>query len=91
MLEEENIFGIEQAIAQLEDNYILSTVVDNKRSYIIKNDDKVVINDGNSMFSLSLKEFSKLYSEGKFSLVEDEEEVVDLKKDEEYYSWGKKM
>jgi len=91
MLEEENIFGIEQALARLEDDYILSTVVDNKRSYVIKKAGKIVVGDGNSMFSLSLKEFSRLYREGKFSLVEDEEEVVDLKKDEEYYSWGKKM
>ncbi|MDD4531966.1 MAG: hypothetical protein PHW22_00805 [Bacilli bacterium] len=90
-MEEENLFDIEQAIKYLEDTYVLRTSYNNHRSYIMKKKDKIVISDGNSLFSLSLKEFERLYHEAKFSLVEDDEEVVDLKKDEEYYSWGKKM
>jgi hypothetical protein len=90
-MEEENLFNLDQALKYLENTYVLATVVKNRRSYVMKKQEKIVISDGDSLFSLSLKEFKNLYKEAKFSLVEDDAEVVDLKKDEEYYSWGKKM
>lgn len=90
-MEEENLFNLDQALEYLENTYVLATVVKNRRSYVMKKQEKIVISDGDSLFSLSLKEFKNLYKEAKFSLVEDDAEVVDLKKDEEYYSWGKKM
>lgn len=90
-MEEIKQFDLKQAIKYMEETYVLATVVEDNLNYIVKKGDKIVVSNANSMFSLSMKEFVELYKDAKFSLVEEDEESVDLKKDEEYYSWGKKM
>ena len=90
-MDEKKLFNVDQAIKYLDNTYVLASVADRHVSYFVKKGNRIVVSDENSRFTLSIEEFLALYSEAKFSLIEEEDELVDLKKDEEYYSWGKKM
>lgn len=80
--------NIKEAIKYLKASYQLYAIIDKKEerflflnnSFIIKNDQKNI--------KLNEYEFSNLYKDTYFYLIENEnEETVDIKKDEEYYSW----
>lgn len=82
----EDIFNVEIACDYLKIGLIVtdfnSCFKDVKGRVMIKND--------SSRFTLEYKEFLNLYKDSKFAILDEGEEVIDVKKDEEYYSFKHK-
>ena len=83
----EDDFSYEQAVFYLGEGYVVKTVVTNRAYYFLKKGEKVIMVSEGFKAKLDMSEFSSLYKEALFSLVEGDEPTVDEKKDEEYYSW----
>lgn len=89
----EEIFDINLAYKYLKDSYIIKTYSSFARClYYFYIEGKNIIFLSNSFKTIISKDdFFKDFKDYNFSLVYLEEEIVDIKKDQEYYSWGKKM
>lgn len=86
-------FNILEAINYLKEGYVIKTnpkSFQTKTMFFLKND-KVYYYSLHFQAPISLEEFRNEFSNYSFSLCLKDETVVDPKKDEEYYSWGKKM
>lgn len=84
---EKEYLDINAAILYLKEGLV---VIDNFQSRYKLVNDRVIIKSDNSRFNLEIKEFMSLYKNSKFLLLEETEQVIDLKKDEEYYSFKHK-
>ncbi len=82
-----DILEINEAYLALKDGLILMDV---NRSYFKLSKDRINIKSDNASYSLEIKEFLNLYKDSKFVIVEDNQEGIDLKKDEEYYNFKHK-
>lgn len=80
-----------QALSYLDEGYVLSTVTDLRRNYLVKKGEEVIIASGEMKAPIKMKDFIVLYKDSIFYLVKDDEPTYDPVKDEQYYSWGKKM
>lgn len=89
--EEQTDFLIQEALTYLKNGYVLSFVSDKIRQYVLFKGTKAVIQTSDMLAEISQSEFVLLYSLCHFSLVKDEEMLVDSIKDEQYYSWSKEM
>lgn len=83
-------FNVSKALVYLKDGYVVSTIVETKKIYFVLKKDKIIVQSPLTKYSVSESDFIHIYEGLIFSLVQDEEESVDLKKDEEYYSWRNK-
>ena len=83
----DKILNIHEACIVLIDGLIVKDVSNNLFRY--KNE-KILIKGENLSCSLSLKEFKELYKDSKFIVMDDNDETIDSKKDEEYYSFKHK-
>ena len=86
-----NEFSILEANVYLKEGSTVKTISDNVMIYFRLVKDKVRVSSVNFKSFLSLKEFNELYSKSSFMLHESKVDgEIDLKKDEEYYSWNHK-
>lgn len=83
-------FDAKKALSYLKENFVVSSAIDHKMNYFFYKCEKVVVVGPFLKTVLSEEDFFKLYGEATFSLVDEEEPSVDLKRDEEYYSWRNK-
>lgn len=65
-------------------------VIDNTNTRFKIIDNKIIVKNDNSRFSLEENEFLTLYKNSKFLLLEDSEQIIDTKKDDEYYNFKHK-
>lgn len=82
--------SLSKSITYLKDGYILSAVVNNVRNYFIYKENGIVVINSSSKYILNVDEFKTLFAKQVFTLVEDDNQLVDELKDKEYYSWGRK-
>lgn len=82
-------FNIYTALEYLKDNYVVVSF-NNATTYFYKKKDKIIIITPNLKLKVNEKDFIETYKNNRFSLVEENDSSIDLKKDEEYYSWKNK-
>ena len=83
-----NKFDIQTATRYLKAGYRLKSIIDRKEEYFVMRNDIVFVLAEQKGIKLDLYTFADLYKDCVFEKVEvEEEETVDIKKDEEYYSW----
>ena len=88
---EQDLFSILEANVYLKEGRTIKTVSSPFVNYFRLVDDVVRVSNMNTKYFLSLQEFNQLYKDSYFMLQESkEQETVDSKKDEEYYSWTHK-
>ena len=91
MIENEDLFSIIEAIVYLNEGRTIKSVCNSFMNYFRLVDGRIRVVNNNTKYYLSLEEFKSLYINNKFMLHESNiEDTVDLKKDEEYYSWTNK-
>lgn len=83
-------FNIYTALEYLKDNYIVVLLNSHITTYFYKKNDKIVVTSSNLKINISEKDFLETYKDSNFSLIENDDSCIDLKKDEEYYSWKNK-
>ena len=83
-------FDVKKALGYLKENYVVSSIIDHKVNYFFYKQEMIVVVGPYLKTRISKEDFLKLYDNSIFSLVEEEQEHVDLKRDEEYYSWRNK-
>mgnify|MGYP006903497510 CR=1 FL=1 len=80
--------NVRDALKYLKAGYHLYSVKGKKKEDYVYLNGKIFLSDENKSVQLGEYDFLSLYEDTSFFLSEDEnEEVVDIKKDEEYYSW----
>lgn len=84
----EIINNINEALELISQGLILVSINQKNRSYFAKKKDKIYIQNSNSSYSVSIKEFILLFSQTKFIIYETDNTNIDLQKDEEYYNWS---
>jgi hypothetical protein len=81
-----NSFNIQQALPLLEQGAILQTT-----QYPITrlwlNENNIYLSNDHLHAVISIQDFIHTYETYSFHLIPEGVEVIDLKKDEEYYSW----
>ena len=84
----ETYFDCQKALSLLKAGYVLKTFKEGKAVY--RKGGKIVIKGERDHIALSEYAFLTLYAETLFSLNEqaNDEETVDPKRDQEYYSWN---
>jgi hypothetical protein len=82
-------FEIGTAIKYLKGGMMLNSIVSGEELLFRYTNNKVFISGENKNIIISEYEFLSLYKDCLFYISEEnvEEEAVDIKKDEEYYSW----
>lgn len=87
-MEQINKINIDKALSYLKAGYHLYSIVDKKEVHFVYKKDMVLVFGENNFQSLNEFSFKELYKDCGFQIdMESEEEAVDMKKDEEYYSW----
>ena len=85
---EENRIGSKKALSLLKAGYKLFSVIDGKENLFLFVNEKVFVSDGNREARISPYSFLEIYEKNVFTIDHNEEEdTVDNKKDDEYYSW----
>ena len=84
---DKEIYGINEAVFLLKEGNKLKDI---PSSVIILKKGRGYIYSLLSSYSLKMDEFVNLYKESKFVIFVDDEEGIDAKKDEEYYSYKHK-
>ncbi len=85
---ENKIYGAKKALSYLRGGYLLTAEIQGESLSFTWEEEKVVIKSESKTLILNRYQFEELYSDCLFETEEsDEEEEVDPKKDEEYYSW----
>lgn len=77
----------DQVLEYLKSAFILR---DDKGNYLYYSNHKVKIINKGSRFSLSIKDFVTLYQAGNYYLMSNSENLIEIEKDLEYYSFRKK-
>jgi hypothetical protein len=83
----DKIFNITEACIVLKDGYILK---DSYNTIFRMKKEKILIRGENVSCFLSLLEFKELYKDSKFVVFDDNDSIIDSKKDDEYYSFKHK-
>ncbi|MCR4698107.1 MAG: hypothetical protein K5762_01945 [Bacilli bacterium] len=80
--------NVNQALKYLKASYHLYSIINKKEEDFFYLDDSILVKSELKSFKIKEYDFLSLYKECTFYLLEDNnEETVDVKKDEEYYSW----
>lgn len=77
-----------EAISFLKEGKIILFFSDKSKYLASLKRQKIFIMSKNLTYYLSLKDFEELYQDASFYLYEESDETVDIKKDEEYYSYN---
>lgn len=86
----EGLFDVRTGLAHLLEGERLVSLVRGREVRFSYRDGQVLVSEENAFYPLSNEDFLSLYADCAFQLEEEEEDGVDPKKDEEYYSWEKK-
>lgn len=81
---------IKEALDRLKKGEVLKSIIDNKVTYFIFNNDYYFIQGNNIGLKINEDKFSEIYSSSIFEVCESNETFIDPLKDEEYYSWRNK-
>jgi len=84
---DKEIYNVGEALTLLKEGVILKDI--NKAKFIYRKD-RIYVYSFNSSYSLDVKEFLVLYKENQFVIDSGDEEIIDSKKDEEYYNFKHK-
>lgn len=80
--------NVSVALSYLKAGYHLKCIIDRKEEFVYWKEGFVHIVSEQKGLQLDSYLFLDLYKDSFFEILEDsEEETVDIKKDEEYYSW----
>lgn len=77
-----------EAISFLKEGKIILFFSDKSKYLASLKRQKIFIMSKNLTYYLSLKDFEELYQDASFYLYEESDETIDIKKDEEYYSYN---
>lgn len=78
---------VEDALKILKDDYVLEAKVDNNRYIFVKENGKIAVYSQKYTVFVGFSDFLSLYNTFTFFPLENKEKsLIDLKKDEEYYS-----
>ena len=84
----EDRINAKKALSLRKAGYKLFSVIDRQETLFLFIDDKIFVSSGNREVRLSPYSFLEIYENNLFLVDHDEEEeTVDKKKDDEYYSW----
>ena len=88
-MEEEKTYDEKEALALLKGGYPLKLIFRDREYRLYFHKGKVHLKNETEGLSISEYEFSSLYQGCRFYIDHEsmDEETVDMKKDEEYYSW----
>lgn len=79
---------IDTAIQYLKAGYHLYSIIDRKEERFFLKNGRILISSANKTISIDCYAFKNLYQNSLFHILDDSnEDTVDIKKDEEYYSW----
>lgn len=77
-----------EAISFLKEGKIILFFSDKSKYLASLKRQKIFIMSKNLTYHLPLKDFEELYQDASFYLYEESDETIDIKKDEEYYSYN---
>lgn len=77
-----------EAISFLKEGKIILFFSDKSKYLASLKRQKIFIMSKNLTYYLTLKDFEELYQDASFYLYEESDETIDIKKDEEYYSYN---
>lgn len=81
-------FDIKTAVKYLKAGYQLKSIINKETDFFCYRDKTIYIISEKKSIQLNEFSFMELYNDSTFEIVEEKhEETVDIKKDEEYYSW----
>ncbi len=76
------------ALRYLKAGYTLYIISNRKKELFLYRDSLIMINGENKTLKINEYDFLSLYDQQNFYIDEEkEEDAVDMKRDEEYYSW----
>ena len=83
----QEIIEIKEALQLLKDKIVLKDIQSNRFIYKKK---RIYVYSTNSSYNLNEEDFLSLFKDSKFIIEDFEEEIIDLEKDKEYYSFKHK-
>ena len=83
----EKIESFNEVLRHLQDGDAVCTINNGKVTYYFYSHGKIFITSDTLNTSIPPKHFQQLYDKENFYLYTNEDEEIDLAKDEEYYSW----
>lgn len=83
----QEIIEIKEALQLLKDKIVLKDIQSNRFIYKKK---RIYVYSSNSSYNLNEEDFLALFKDSKFIIEDFEEEIIDLEKDKEYYSFKHK-
>ena len=88
-MEENKTYSAKEALVFLKGGYLMKLLFRDREYQVVYHSGKVHLKNPNEGIALSEYEFLSLYGPSVFLIDHSnmEEESVDMKKDEEYYSW----
>lgn len=86
----DGLLDVRQGLKHLLGGETLVALVHGREVRFSYRDKNVLVREENAFYPLSAQDFLSLYKDCAFQTEEEEEDSVDPKKDEEYYSWGNK-
>lgn len=83
--------GIEEALQLLKDSEAVFFLTQNSPTFFTMRKDKILVKGAGSTYRIDEQQFIELFHQEDFYLYEPVlQEVVDLARDDEYYSWRHK-
>lgn len=85
---ENETLKIDTAVRYLKAGYHLYSIIDRREERFLLKNGRILISSVNKTVSIDTYAFKSLYQNSLFHVLEDSnEDTIDIKKDEEYYSW----
>ena len=84
---EKNVYNVNEACILLKNGVIMVDFHNARFKFINEN---IIIKNDNARYVLCIEEFLNLYKDSKFIILEEGDAIIDIKKDEEYYSFKHK-
>lgn len=72
----------------LKNGEILISFIKGKKTFFAMKKDKIFCQNNSSSYSLTVLDFTNLFHDASFFIFENNENFIDIKKDEEYYHWN---
>ena len=88
MVETNKLESIFEALELIKNGEIVVTKNNNVTTFFALKGKRIHCQSQNLSFNLSFKEFSNLYGQSTFYLYAPSENIIDTKKDDEYYNWN---
>lgn len=84
---EKKIYTVNEAYVILKNGLVVVDLHNTRFKFVKEN---IIIKNDNARYVLTDDEFLNLYKDSKFVILEDNDAIIDSKKDEEYYSFKHK-